>query len=318
MPIFTDKLLKLSIGGIMSIGRFEKVNLRDLWKNEATDFTTWLYENLDALSDAVDINLSQIEQERTVEGSRFSIDIFAETENGDSVIIENQLEQTDHKHLGQIVTYLTNTSECETAIWITKHPRPEHINAVTWLNQNTSYNIFLIQIEAYKIDNSKPAPMFSVISMPTEDGKQIGMINKEQKEKKKAKRARREVCDTILVPARKEGFNRVFLGENKWYEIRLRASRIPQLKYIAVYQVAPISAVTHIAKIKEVRLRDSGKYEIIFDGPAEKIKSLPLGGDSSRSPQGPQYAEKEKLLNSRNLKEALSSQEFLISDKKAA
>mgnify|MGYP001062313385 CR=1 FL=1 len=302
----------------MNIGKFEKVDLRDIWKNEASEFTTWLYENLEALSDAVEINLSQIEQERSVDNSRFSIDIFAETDNGDTVIIENQLERTDHKHLGQILTYLTNTSDCETAIWIAKDPRPEHINAITWINQNTPFNIFLVKIEAYKIDSSLPAPMFSVICKPTEEGKQLGQFNHERKEKIKAKKARRDQCDTLLVPARKDGFEKVFLGEDRWYAIRIRASRISQLKYIAAYQVAPISSVTHIAEIKEIReYKDTGKYEVIFKEPPKEFGPLPLGDDPSRSPQGPQYAEREKLERSKTLKEALSYDEYLI-EKKAA
>lgn len=119
------------------------------------------------------------------------------------------------------------------------------------------------------------------------------------------KRLRRSKCDTVVVPARKDGFEKVFLGENRWYAIRLGAAMKDKIKWIASYEKAPISAITHIAKIKEVKpYKDSGKYEVIFEGPAQKITPI-KPKDSKASPQGPVYVEFEKLKLARYLEELL-------------
>ena len=155
------------------VGRLEKVDLRKVWIKEAKDFTTWLENNLDILSEHVGFDLSPLEREKAA--GTFSADIFAEGPNGDTVVIENQLEKTDHDHLGKLITYLSNL-ESKTAIWITSNPRPEHITAINWLNEispsDTSF--FLVKVEAYKIGDSEPAPLFTAICAPSEEAKQIG------------------------------------------------------------------------------------------------------------------------------------------------
>ena len=293
----------------MTIGKLEKVELRDIWKNEARDFTTWLYENMEALSEAVNMTLLEPQKEKQVDGSRYSIDIMAETENGEGVIIENQLEQTDHKHLGQLITYLTNM-DCKVAIWICKEPRQEHINAVNWLNETSDddFNFYIVKLEAYKIGNSEPAPFFSVICHPSKEQKEMGKDKKVLKDQRLARKLRIDKCDTIVVPAQEDGFERVFIGKDCWYAIRIKSSRIDQIKWIAAYQVSPVSAITHIAKVKEILpYEDTGKYIIYFDGPAKEIKHIPLGSNSSKSPQGPVYAEKDKLDRSKSVEQALSA-----------
>lgn len=106
---------------------------------------------------------------------------------------------------------------------------------------------------------------------------------------RKARRLRRAKADTIIVPAREEGFRKVFLGENQWHAIRIGAAMKDRIKYIAGYQIRPVSAVTHIAEVKEIRpYQDTGKYVVLFAGPAREIAHIPLG-DPSQSPQGPVY-----------------------------
>lgn len=160
------------------IGRLERVNLREVWANEATNFTTWLERHLDILSEHICIDLSALEREKSV-GS-FSADIYAEGPNGDTVVIENQLEKTDHDHLGKLVTYLSNL-EAKTAIWITSDPRPEHATAINWLNEIAPLDVsfFLVKVEAYKIGDSGPAPLFTTICGPSLEAKKVG----EQKQK---------------------------------------------------------------------------------------------------------------------------------------
>jgi len=155
------------------VGRLDRVNLREVWAKEASDFTSWLSNNLDILSDHIDCNLSLLEREKKT--GTFSADIFAEGPNGETAVIENQLEKTDHDHLGKLITYLSNL-EAKIAIWITSDPRPEHTTAIIWLNEisppDTSF--YLVKVEAYKIGNSEPAPLFSTISGPSPEAKEIG------------------------------------------------------------------------------------------------------------------------------------------------
>ncbi len=122
----------------MSIGKLESVPLRELWKHEERGFSAWLESNTETLSEVLGISLSPVQREETA-GS-FQVDLVAEDNDGNLAIIENQLEPTNHDHLGKVLTYLTNL-EAKTAIWITSEPRPEHIRAVAWLNEATPADI---------------------------------------------------------------------------------------------------------------------------------------------------------------------------------
>lgn len=159
------------------LGQIETVNLRDVWPHEAHDFTRWLSEseNLETLSEEIGIELELIETESSV-GS-FNVDIFAdEVGTGRKVIIENQLEETDHDHLGKIITYAAG-KDAEVIIWIVAHARDEHKQAIEWLNQHTDSNFgfFLIEIQLWKIDESNPAPRFRVVEQPNEWTKMVKM-----------------------------------------------------------------------------------------------------------------------------------------------
>ena len=161
------------------IGMLKKINLRDVWSNEAYDFTTWLAENLGALSEALGIDLQEAEAEKKLENSLFHADIVTQTEDGEHVIIENQLEKTDHKHLGQILTYMI-AMDSKIAVWVTKNPRPEHIKAINWLNEETEKDFYLVKVEAYSIDNSNPAPYFNIICEPSAEMKEVAKERKNQ------------------------------------------------------------------------------------------------------------------------------------------
>ena len=169
---------------MMKIGKLEKIDLRHVWSNEPTKFTTWIESNKQHLCDFLGFNLEILEREKKV-GS-FSIDLYAELDNGEKVIIENQLEKTDHGHLGQIITYFTNLDEkVKTVIWIAKDVRPEHENAVNWFNKYTDLRFYLIQVEAYKIGNSDPAPYFKIVCEPNDNVKAIGHEIKDFSEREK-------------------------------------------------------------------------------------------------------------------------------------
>ncbi len=167
----------------MNIGRLERVDLRELWRHEARDFTTWLSENLDLLGETLGMQLSL--QEIEAAAGPFSADILADDGHGNPVVIENQLEATDHDHLGKLITYLSNLN-AKTAIWITKEPRPEHEKAVHWLNEVLPADtaIYLLRIEAYRIGGSTvAAPLFTIIAGPSAQARQAGEQKKEMAER---------------------------------------------------------------------------------------------------------------------------------------
>jgi len=159
----------------MELSKLKKIDLRTVWKNEPNDFSKWLSqeENLSLLGDEIEIDISLIKTEANV--GRFNVDILAEEENtGRKIIIENQLEYTDHDHLGKLITYASGY-DAEIIIWIVKDVREEHEKAVDWLNEHTDdeVNFFIIKIELWQIGDSLIAPKFQVISKPNEWAKVI-------------------------------------------------------------------------------------------------------------------------------------------------
>ncbi len=130
-------------------------------------------ENLELLSDEIDIELSLIDTEYNV--GRFNVDIFAEDLSADrKVIVENQLERTDHDHLGKLITYASGL-EAEIVIWIVKEVLEEHQQAIDWLNENTNekINFFAIKMELWRIGDSESAPRFHIISSPNNWAKSV-------------------------------------------------------------------------------------------------------------------------------------------------
>jgi hypothetical protein len=180
------------------VGRIERVSLREVWRKEAKDFTTWLYENLEVLGEELDMDLTADEKEKNV-GS-FSADITAEDGSGQKVLIENQLDKTDHDHLGKILTYVANL-EAKTAIWISSDPRPEHETAIQFLNETGSdVRFYLVKIEAYRIGDSEPAAKFTIITGPSEKTEIVG---KEKKELAERHKRRREFWKMLLEKSKK-------------------------------------------------------------------------------------------------------------------
>jgi len=157
------------------LGKLTKVDLRELWNGEATDFTPWLAKenNIKILGDTIDLELEVQDQEKNV--GPFRADILCKNTSSDHyVLIENQLERTDHTHLGQLLTYAAGL-DAVTIIWISKSFTEEHRAALDWLNRITEedINFFGIQVEAYKIGDSLPAPMFKIISKPNDWSKTV-------------------------------------------------------------------------------------------------------------------------------------------------
>lgn len=180
------------------IGKIERVDLREIWKHEAQGFTRWLQENIDILNGVMGLSLSSAEREKPV-GS-FNVDLVAEDDKGNPVIIENQLEKSDHGHLGKLITYLT-AIDAKTAVWIVKDPRPEHIKAISWLNESLSARFYLIKIEGIKIGNSEPAPLLTLIVGPSEISREAGVAKEKIAERLPI---RYEFWKNLLIKAKEE------------------------------------------------------------------------------------------------------------------
>jgi hypothetical protein len=151
---------------VPELGRLVEVDLRDAWPHEAHSLTPWLAANLDQLSELIGIRLELQDTEVAVE--QFAADLLARNVGDESlVLIENQLEASDHCHLGQILTYLAGL-EAKTVIWIAREFREPHLSAIRWLNEHTdeSCSFFAIRLRAVRIGDSLPAAQFEILCRP--------------------------------------------------------------------------------------------------------------------------------------------------------
>ena len=153
-----------------NLGRLEQVNLRDIWSTEDGDFTPWLAEedNLRLLGDAIGIDLELEAKEKSV-GPFYADILCKDTVDSTWVIIENQLERTDHTHLGQLLTYSAGL-QAVTIVWVASRLVDEHRAALDWLNEITDekFSFFGLEIEVWRIGDSVAAPKFNVVSKPNE------------------------------------------------------------------------------------------------------------------------------------------------------
>jgi len=157
------------------LGRLQRVELRDCWDREDTDFTPWLAAegNIALLGDAIGMEL-EVQQEEASVGP-FRADILCKnTASDELVIIENQLERTDHSHLGQTLTYAAGL-DAVTIIWVAARFTEEHRAALDWLNRisHEAFRFFGIEIEVWKIGDSAPAPKFNIVAKPNDWSKTV-------------------------------------------------------------------------------------------------------------------------------------------------
>lgn len=199
--------------------------LREAWKHEAQEFTPWLAQNIDHLSEAIGVPLELTGTEVAVEA--FSADILARNPMDDSlVLIENQLETTDHTHLGQIMTYLAGL-EAQTVIWIAPAFREPHLSAIRWLNEHTAdgFSFFAIKARVVRIGDSPFAPIFEVIEQPDKWMRQL----------------KNEVAKTDLKSARSDYFAKFLAGRSEPFERRGQALFFPIEGSDSLYVVLGIS-----------------------------------------------------------------------------
>jgi hypothetical protein len=211
----------------MHIGMLEEIDIRELWKHEQYNFSNWLAEpeNISYLNDILGLTLVDINKEMYV-GS-YRCDIVAKDEANDTtVIIENQLEETNHDHLGKIITYASGL-DAKVVVWIVKKAKEEHRSAIEWLNNNTRSGIdfFLLEIHAYRIGDSDPAPKFEIIEQPN-DFIKYSKISAAASEYNKSQ-SERIVFWTRLnesIIARGKPFNTRKPSTDHWYNVAIGSS----------------------------------------------------------------------------------------------
>ena len=160
------------------LGRLKPVPLRDAWESESGEFTPWLAqeENIQILGSALGLDLEVETQERNV--GPFRADILCKNTVDESwVLVENQLERTDHGHLGQLLTYAAGL-KAVTIVWLAQRFTEEHRSTLDWLNEITDekFNFFGVEVQLFQIDDSPVAPHFSVISKPNDWSKTIRIV----------------------------------------------------------------------------------------------------------------------------------------------
>ncbi|MFC1434503.1 DUF4268 domain-containing protein [Streptacidiphilus sp. N1-3] len=159
--------------GSTALGRLLPVPLREVWAHEALDFTPWLLANPEVLGEALDMDLEIDSAEHPV--GDFSLDLIGtDLRTGRSVVIENQLEATDHSHLGQLLTYAGGT-DAANIVWVAKAFREEHRAALDWLNSRTDTEtcFFGVEVSAVRIGSSAAAPLLRVVAQPNDWGKTV-------------------------------------------------------------------------------------------------------------------------------------------------
>jgi hypothetical protein len=212
----------------MKLSRLEKVELRNVWKHEALDFTNWLAEpeNLTLLSEEIGIDISLIQTEASV--GKFSVDILAEEEQTErKIVIENQLETTDHNHLGKIITYASGF-DAEIIVWIVREVRDEHKQAIDWLNEHTDekINFFVIKMEVWQICDSPYAPKFYVVSQPNDWAKAIKQTSTQPSKVSQTKLLQLEFREKFREFAQSKN-SKIRLGKpypQHWFAIRIGIS----------------------------------------------------------------------------------------------
>lgn len=302
----------------VKIGKLTEVDVRDLWKHEQYDFSNWLAkeENIKLLDDEIGLTLMDINKEVYI-GS-YRCDLVAKDETtGQIVIIENQLEATNHDHLGKIITYAAGL-DAKTIVWIVKEAREEHKAAIEWLNNNSSEEIgfFLIELHAYKINDSLPAPMFKVVEKPnnfTKTSKQ-NYSDKELNQSQNERLMFWEEFNTVIVSKGKP-FSVRKPTIDHWYDVAIGTSEAhlainlvnkENKIVLELYILDNKKLFDHLYEDKEKienTLQMSFSWERLDGKKASRIKHDVLGLDFSDHSNYPQLMDEciEKILKMRDV-----------------
>jgi hypothetical protein len=202
-----------------------------------------------------------------------------------------------YRNLDHLIDYLVYDSPFSVLILIDEIPEALETN----LMEKFQFGVELIELARY--ESKKGEILYSYEPFLADVDIDIVI----DKETKKVRRRDISEIDTIVVPAREDGFIKVFLGEDRWYAIKIHGTMRPQIKYIAAYRVHPISAITHIAPVESIEpWKDTGKYVVNFAEPAKEIKKVKYIAGKGRTgiaPQSPRYTSFEKLKKARTVNE---------------
>ena len=212
----------------MKLGRIKEVDIRKVWAHEQFDFSKWLAvdENIKELGDTLNLSLTDVETEKFV--GAYRCDIICKDElTGKSVLIENQLEQTNHDHLGKIITYASGL-DASVVVWIVAEAREEHASAIEWLNKHTDDDLafFLLEVHAYRIGDSDPAPMFKVIEQPNDFVRSVKAVAcKGELSDSQIKRQEFWTLFNDVLEQRGKPFNKRKATTDHWYEVAVGSSQ---------------------------------------------------------------------------------------------
>lgn len=211
----------------MKLGKLEEVDIRKVWPHEQYDFSKWLAteENIKELGDALNLSLTDVETEKFV--GNYRCDILCKDEiTGKMVLIENQLEPTNHDHLGKIITYASGL-DAAVVVWIVASARDEHASAIEWLNKHTDDEIsfFLMEVHAYKIGDSDPAPQFKIIEQPNDFVKIVKAVSKSS-DMNESQKNRLEFWTQFneVVDSKGKPFNKRKTTTDHWYNVAIGSS----------------------------------------------------------------------------------------------
>ena len=216
----------------MKLGKLKEVDIRDVWKHEQYGFSSWLAheENIVELGDILGLNLVDVQTEQFV--GKFRCDVICRDEfTSKVVLIENQLESTNHDHLGKILTYASGL-DAAVIVWIVESARDEHASAIEWLNKHTddTVDFFLIEVHAYKIGDSLPAVQFKIIEQPNDFAKTVKSISKsadvsEATAKRRSDRLEFWTMLNDVVDQKGKPFNKRKANTDHWYNVAIGSSQ---------------------------------------------------------------------------------------------
>ncbi len=212
----------------MNLGKLKEIDVRSVWGHEQFDFSKWLAspDNIEPLGNVLNLSLVDVETEKFV--GAYRCDILCKDEiTGKVVLIENQLEQTNHDHLGKIITYASGL-DASVVVWLVASAREEHASAIQWLNTHTTDDVsfFLIEVHAYTIGDSVPAPMFKIIEQPNDFIKQVKSIAKSQKlSDSQTKRLEFWNKFNEVLEAKGRPFNKRKATTDHWYSVAVGSSQ---------------------------------------------------------------------------------------------
>ena len=216
----------------MKLGKLKEVDIRDVWKHEQYGFSSWLAheENIVELGDILGLNLVDVQTEQFV--GKFRCDVICRDEfTSKVVLIENQLESTNHDHLGKILTYASGL-DASVIVWIVESAREEHASAIEWLNKHTddTVDFFLIEVHAYRIGDSLPAAQFKIIEQPNDFARTVKSISKsadvsETTAKRLSNHLEFWTMFNDVVDQKGKPFNKRKANTDHWYNVAIGSSQ---------------------------------------------------------------------------------------------